>query len=367
MNKGVFMALVYFAALAGVVALMLFLLSPFLSSIAWAGVLALGAYPIRTWCCRRCRGRQNLGAFLATAVVTLIIVVPLLVILVLFASQATQVVGALQQAEASGHIPGREEILANPHVAELMTKLEPYLKGVDLKPVLFNAMKAVTALLVGTSKKFVLGAIAALFKFFIMIAVLFFAFRDGQKMTTAFWEMVPLKQEDKAVIVGAVRRVVSAVLYGIVLTCIVQGILGGVGFAIVGLPSPVFFGAVMVITAFIPVVGTALVWVPGALYLLAMGEMGKAAILALWGLAVVSSIDNFIRPYFISGKSKVPLLVVLLGVLGGLATMGFLGIIVGPLLFTVSLEVFQVYRREIFPGLMPSSDAGAKGAGEPPD
>jgi len=361
MNKGVFMALVYFSALAAVVVLMVLLLSPFLSSLAWAGVIALGAYPLRNWCCRRCRGKENLGAFVATAVVTLLIVIPLVVLMVLFASQATEVVVALQKYASTGHIPGRQELLSNPTIAAVMHKLDPYVSNLDLKPTLLNAMNGLAGIFMGASKKFLVGAFGAVFKFFIMVAVLFFAFRDGHKMTTAFWDIVPLKDEDKAIINDAVRRVVSAVLYGIVLTCIVQGILGGIGFAIVGLPSPAFFGAVMVVAAFIPVVGTALVWVPGALYLMAMGEYGKAAILAIWCIAVVSSIDNFIRPYFISGRSRMPLLVILLGVLGGLATIGFLGIIVGPLMFTIALEVFRVYRTEIFPSL-----SEARPAGEPP-
>ena len=148
-------------------------------------------------------------------------------------------------------------------------------------------------------------------------------------------------------------------MYGIVLTCIVQGILGGIGFAIAGVPSPVFFGAVMIVCAFIPLVGTALVWVPAALYLLATDHVGKGLFLVVWGVLVISSIDNFIRPFFISGKAKIPLLVILLGVLGGLATMGFLGVIVGPLLFAVSLELARVYRTDIIANIMADPEKAA--------
>jgi predicted PurR-regulated permease PerM len=350
MNKGVFFALLYFSGLVCVVALMALLLYPFLSSMAWAGFIALATYPLHRRLVKLSRGHENVAAALTTTVVMLAIVIPMGIIAVAFAGQATHVFVALQKFAASGHIPGREELLNHPTVIQL-TERFPVLKEIELQPVLVSAMKVMSGIAVGASKAVVINVFAGIFKFFIMVAVLFFAFRDGEKIASAFWDIVPFKETDKHVLQDTVKRVVNAVMYGIVLTCIVQGILGGVGFAIVGLPSPVFFGVVMIITAFIPVVGTALVWVPGALYLLATGQPGKALILTLWCIAVVSSIDNFIRPYFISTRSKIPLLVILLGVLGGLASMGFLGIIVGPLLFTISLELFRVYREDISPSL----------------
>jgi len=350
MNKGVFFALVYFSLLVAVVVVMFMLLWPFLSSMAWAGVIALAMYPLYRWFLRHSRGRENLAAALATTTVMLIIVVPLVVVAILFISQATQVLVTLQKLTAEGHIPGREEILQNPYVVHLIQKY-PSLAELDFTPILLGAMNTVSSIVVGASKVLVLNVLTGLFKLFLMVAILFFAFRDGHKIAVAFWDIVPFKESDKVILEGTVRRVVHAVLYGVVLTFIIQGILGGIGFAIVGIPSPVFFGAVMIICAFIPVVGTAIVWVPACLWLLVEGYPGKALILALWGVCIISSIDNFVRPYFISTRSNIPLLVILLGVLGGLASMGFLGIIVGPLLFTVSLELFRVYREEISPTL----------------
>jgi predicted PurR-regulated permease PerM len=356
MDRKVFFALVYFAALAGILVVMAMLLWPFMSSIAWAGVIALAAYPLHRLFLRLFKGRETMAAIFSTAVVVLTVAVPLLILAILFAGEAANVLSVIQQSTAAGHVPGRQEVLANPTVAQLMERLQPYLTNVDLKPILLSAMKAVSTVAVGASKAILLNTLAFIIKFFIMVAVLFFAFRDGKAMTEAFWEVMPLKQADKAVLLDTVRRVVSAVLYGIVLTCVVQGILGGVGFALAGLPSPIFFGAIMIICAFIPLIGTALVWVPGVLYLLAVGSYGKAIFLTVWGAAVISSIDNFVRPFFISGKAKIPLLVILLGVLGGLATMGFLGLIVGPLLFAIALDLFRVYRTEIFTHLKPDLD-----------
>lgn len=365
MDRRVFFALVYFFALAGVFGLMVYLLWPFLSSLAWAGVFAVAAQPLHRLFLRLTRNRRNAASLLSTLTVVLTVALPLLVLALLFAGEAVNVVAVLQKASVEGRIPGRDAVLANPTVAAYLERLKPYLAGMDLQAAVLSAMKGLSALAVGASKAVLVNTFGFIIKFFVMVATLFFGFRDGVAVTAAFWDVVPLKEQDKAVLRGTVKRVVHAVLYGIVLTCVVQGILGGVGFALVGLPSPVFFGAVMVVCAFIPIVGTALVWVPGALYLMAVGDYGKALLLAIWGAAVISSIDNFIRPFFISGKAKIPILVILLGVLGGLASMGFLGIIVGPLLFAVALELFRVYRTEIFSQLRPDlAEAGEPPSGE---
>ncbi len=371
MNKELFLTLLYLLGLVAVVALTVLLLWPFLSALAWAGVLALAARPLYRRYLRWCRGRGNVASFLATATVVLIIVLPFILLAVLFAGEAAQVIIALEEYASTGRVPGMDAALGNPKVQSFLEWAQPYIRDLDLKPILLAAMKTASTVAVGLSKTLFKNFFVAILKFFVMVAVLFFAFRDGEAITQAFWEAIPLKRCDKEIIASAVRRVVYAVLYGIILTCVIQGGLGGVGFAIAGLPSPVFFGAVMVVFAFIPLVGTALIWVPGVLYLFVAGQYGKALFLTIWGMAVVSSIDNLIRPYFISTRARMPLLVILLGVLGGLASLGFLGIIVGPLFFTVALEIFRVYRTDIFPRLRegqpdaeePCPDAGVPGPG----
>lgn len=348
MDRKVFFSLVYFAALLAVLYVVFKVLSPFLAPLAWAAVVAVAAHPIHRRWLKLVRGRKTLAALASTTTVLLVVVVPLMVIAVLFMSQAASVFEFIQRSSATGHIPGREEVLNNPVVARFLEQLSPYLAGVDLKPILLSAMQGASAMAVNASKAVLINTLAFTVKFFVMVALLFFFFRDGEGMVARFWEMVPLKQGDKTILASTVDRVVSAVLYGIVLTCVVQGVLGGIGFAIAGLPSAVFFGAVMIVCSFIPLIGAALIWIPGALYLFSTGHAGSGIFLVIWCVIMVSSIDNVIRPFFISGKAKIPLLVILLGVLGGLVTMGFLGVVVGPLVLAISLEIARVYRTDIF-------------------
>lgn len=366
MDRGVFFALVNFAALALVVALMVTLLSPFLPSLVWGAVLAFAAFPvhrrIRAWV----KGRKNLAAFLSTALVVLLVAVPLVFAVTALARQSASIVGRIQDAAEAGKIPDKEHILLTPQVVEILKRVEPYVGTVDPKPALDAGMKALSGTALALSTRVFKNAVAFLFQFFIMVIVVFYSFRDGEEATRNFWSVVPLKREDKDKLKDVFDRVVEAVLYGVILACLAQGVLGGVAFAIAGLPSPVFFGALMALCAFIPVVGTALVWVPTALYLAATGRYGMALFMAICGGLVISGVDNIIRPLFISNRSHISLFVVALGVIGGLLTFGFLGIIVGPLLFALALELFRIYREGIFPGRrVPGRESRSEGsAGE---
>jgi predicted PurR-regulated permease PerM len=349
MDRGVFFALVNFTALALVVALMVTLLSPFLPSLVWGAVLAFAAFPvhrrIRAWS----KGRKNLSAFLSTALVVLLAAGPMAFAATALARQSASLMGRIQDAAQAGKIPDKDHILLNPRVADALKRVEPYMGRVDPKPALEAGMKALSGAALALSTRVFKNAVGFLFQFFIMIIVVFYAFRDGEEANRNFWSVVPLKRDDKDKLKDLLHRVVEAVLYGVVLACLVQGILGGIGFAIAGLPSPVFFGAVMAFCAFIPVVGTALVWVPTAIYLAVSGRYGMALFMAIWGGLVVAGVDNIIRPLFISGRSHISLFVVALGVIGGLLTFGFLGVIVGPLLFATALELFRIYREGVFP------------------
>lgn len=347
MDRGVFFALLYFAGVVVVAGFMLMLLWPFLASIAWAGVFALAAHPIHRRFVKWTGDRKNLAAFLSTTLVVLLIATPLVVLLILFAGEAVGVLTTVQASIAQGKLPGVDQALANPAIAKLLERVRPLLQGTDIQATVIAGLKAASGLAVQLSKTALTNLFLTTMKFFVMAIVLFFAFRDGAKIVAEGWAGVPLKPRDKSIIEDTVKRVVTAVLYGIVLTCVLQGILGGIGFAIVGLPSPIFFGAIMILAAFIPILGAAIVWVPAVLYLFATGDATKALILTVWCILVVSSIDNVVRPFFISGKAKIPIIVVALGVLGGLISFGFLGIILGPLAFCLALELFRIYKEDL--------------------
>jgi predicted PurR-regulated permease PerM len=141
--------------------------------------------------------------------------------------------------------------------------------------------------------------------------------------------------------------VTKAVVKGVGLTCMAQGVLAGLGFWIAGIPSALLFGVVMAFTGLIPVVGTAIVWVPAVLYLMFTGKASWGVGLLLWCVLVVGNIDNVLRPLLIGGKAGMPLPLLLVGILGGLFAYGLKGLIIGPLTLTVLLFVLEEYHREV--------------------
>jgi predicted PurR-regulated permease PerM len=143
--------------------------------------------------------------------------------------------------------------------------------------------------------------------------------------------------------------VTRAVFMGIGLTALVQGFLLGVGFAIAGLPSPLVFGVLGALFALVPVVGTAIIWVPATLWLMLQGEPGYALFIAGWGIIAVGSVDNFLRPILISGRVEVPTLAVFIGVMGGLSAFGFVGLFLGPIVLGLLVALFRFTTEALAP------------------
>ncbi len=191
-----------------------------------------------------------------------------------------------------------------------------------------------------------MGALGTAVSFVLMLFVLFFVLRDGPAVAQQVVRMLPIEDRRRARLWQHLTDVTRAVFLGIGLTALVQGILVGIGFWIAGLPSPLVFGVVATLVALIPMVGSALIWVPGVLFLAARGEYGHAIFLAVWGAVVVGMVDNFLRPMLISGRADVPTLAVFVGVMGGLAAFGFIGLFLGPIVLGLLVALFRYESEE---------------------
>jgi predicted PurR-regulated permease PerM len=186
-----------------------------------------------------------------------------------------------------------------------------------------------------------LGAIGTLVSLMLALFVLFFVLRDGPRFARAVVRMLPIEPALRGKLSRHLIDVTRAVFMGIGLTALVQGTLLGIGFAIAGLPSPLVFGVLGVLFALVPVVGTAVVWVPATIWLLIQGESGYALFMAGWGVIVVGGVDNFLRPMLISGRVEVPTLAVFIGVMGGLSAFGVIGLFLGPIVLGLLVALFR--------------------------
>lgn len=325
-------------ALGGLLLLGFIVVTPFLVPVVWAAVLAYASWPlaskIRYWC----KNRDTLAASLSTALAALTLFLPLIWLIWLAQQELSNAYPALQAFLANP--PPVPEALRNlPWVGDWLAYQQSAL--VANPQGLTSVIKAwfaahtndLTALAGGVGKNMV--------KLIFVIMILFFFYRDGARIVRELRHV--LERHIGVKVHGymhAVATTARAVVYGVLLTALVQGVFAGLGYWIAGLGSPVIFGVLTMILALIPF-GTPLAWGTAGLWLLLQGETSSAIGVWIWGAAVVSQIDNFLRPLFISSVSPIPFLFVLFGVLGGLLAFGLVGLFVGPIVLAVIWAVWR--------------------------
>ena len=314
-------------------------LRPFLASVVWAMILGFTSCPLF----ERLRGRlprhPNAAALLMTLALAMAFMLPLLWLGVLLRNELVRAL-----SEAGAHLAGAALHVpkALSEVPVLGTLLQDLLRDATSEQVAARlrasawsaqAAEQAVALLGGAGRN------AAKFGFALL--TLFFVYRDGERglrqAQAVFRHLLGARVDGY---LRAAADMTRAVLWGLLVTALVQGLFAGLGYWWAGLPSPVLLAAVTSLFALAPY-GTPMVWGPAALWLLAQGHLGAGAGLLLWGLLVVSWVDNLVRPLVISGTTRVPFLLVVFGVLGGLAAFGLVGLFLGPVLLAVLLAVWR--------------------------
>jgi len=210
--------------------------------------------------------------------------------------------------------------------------------------------------LVGISAKILGDATSFLMDFFLMLFVLFFLLRDHDKIISAMRHILPLSRSQEDKLLDEIEQVSKSAVMGSFLTAIAQGVAGGLGMWLAGFPG-LFWGTMMGFASFIPVVGTALIWIPAAIYLYVTGDTTWAIFLTVWSVAIVGSIDNLLRPLLMqgSGNAGMSTLMIFFSLLGGLHLFGLIGLIYGPLIFAITMVLFNIYEEE-FQGFLDQQD-----------
>jgi predicted PurR-regulated permease PerM len=317
-------------------------LRPFAMSIAWASILAFLMFPLQIRLTRRLKGRTTVAAAILTALTPIAIFTPLALLALAFIQQLGALGSALQHNPALFDASSWLDPAQHPRVAAaaawLSTRFD--LQVSDMSQYLRQGVQQWAGTLAKSGGHVVLNVAGMLLRFFLMLFVLFFILRDGPTVFARLSALLPLSGEKRDVLFTRLGKVLRAVVYGCGLTALAQGTLVTIGFAIAGLSGPIVFGVLAAVLALLPFGGAALVWVPGMLYLFSAGKFGLAVFLLVWGL-IVSTADNFIRPVIISRYTPVPVLLVFLGVIGGVAAFGPIGFIIGPLILVLATELLR--------------------------
>ncbi len=198
------------------------------------------------------------------------------------------------------------------------------------------------------------GAVAVVVQMALVVFTTFFMLKDARPIRTSLYEMVPIENRRLRELFVRTRDVIRASVYGTLLLAVIQGGLGGLAFLVLGLPSPFLWGLVMTLASIVPVLGAFVVWVPAAVHLVIAGEVWKALALAAWGTVVIGMADNVLRPVLVGNRTRMHELLVFFGVLGGIKAFGALGVVIGPVIFAVTLALVQALREVGAPEPLPA-------------
>jgi predicted PurR-regulated permease PerM len=326
--------------LVGIAALCALILAPFLTPIVWAAILAYASWPLYLRLRRLLHGYRTVAALLMTLLLGCAVVVPVLWILVLVQGELFNAYQLVSKYLARGPPTLPDFVL---HIPWLGQKIQDTLNRYASDPA--QLTQQLSGWLLGWSSQLgrIMGELGRnLVNLTLALLTLFFFYRDGDTIAQQADAVVEGFFADRLnPYVVTAGKMMRAVVYGLLITAITQGVLAGFGYWVVGLGAPVLLGALTGILSIVPLVGTAMVWVPVGIYLMTIGSIGKGIIMLVWGAVLVHPADQVLRPILISNATHVPFIIVMFGALGGLDAFGLVGLLIGPVLLAIGLAIWR--------------------------
>ncbi|RPI51899.1 MAG: AI-2E family transporter [Acidobacteria bacterium] len=329
---------IFLGATALIVYACLLILKPFLDVIAWSAVLAIAFYPVHQRLVRK-TGRVALSAFVCSVLVVGALLIPLMFITGLAINQLMHLRDYLQETFKEGFSLGATEPLRSTFEWTSRRLGFDFTQFGDWIAQHANELGRVIA---EHSLTIAANVTSLVVSILFTIFAMFLLFRDGERLVALIPDLLPFDRARSEAMLLHIREVIYGSVYGVVVVALMQGGLCGVMFWILGIPSAALWGMTTVLTSVLPLVGAAVVWVPGTVYLLAVGRWPQAIVLAVWGTFVISGVDNFLRPKLIGDRIGLSELVMFFAILGGLQVFGVLGIVLGPVLFAIATSILEL-------------------------
>ncbi|WP_108946633.1 AI-2E family transporter [Shewanella halifaxensis] len=323
------------------------LVSPYLGSIILAAIVALLVLPLHAKIESYMPAKPNLASVVSCTLVTVVVLLPLLFVTIAIMNEGINFMGNAYDWLTNG---GAKAFLSHPYIQSGISLLNKWLPFESLKVDELVQQAAVKVTQLSSSflsaSTGLLGDVAnTVLSFSLMLFVLFFFLRDQQTIVSSIRHIIPLSRSQEEMIFNEVKVVAKSAVFGAFLTALAQGALGGIAMAMAGF-SGLFWGSMMAFASFIPFVGTAMIWLPASIYLFITGDWQWALFLIAWGVLVIGSIDNFLRPWLMQGSTGMSTLLLFFSLLGGLQLFGLIGLIYGPIIFAVTLVLARLYEIE---------------------
>lgn len=354
-EDGFFLALVILVSIAFAL-----VIQPFFAAILWAVVAAILFAPLNDRLRARLNGGRNRAASLTLLLIVLLVIVPAIVLAVALIQEGTFVYNRIQSGDIDfadifeqfrASLPGWATGLLDRSGLTNLNAVQEMLDG---------SLRASFRTLAGQALQIGQGAFSFLVALSVMLYLTFFMLRDGESLARRVSEAAPLRWQAREALVQQFVVVVRAMIKGSIVVAIVQGLIGGLVFWMLGISGALLWGVMMGFFSLLPAIGTGLVWVPVALYLVVSGALLKAAILIFSGLFIIGLVDNLLRPALVGRETRIPDYVVLISTLGGIELFGFSGLIVGPMIAALFISVWNIAGRMRVPSPEPAG-TGAPG------
>lgn len=342
----------YFLLACLLVALYFFfvLLGPFSTVLVFAAVLATAFYPVYRSLNKYIK-YEAISSLITCILITLLIVIPFIVLIFLLAGETVNMYVFLQHKLSQGFLDPLLQWQHRGPIFDWFNRVFPDFdpSGWDIPGQITSIAKGISGFLISQTQNFVTGIFGFIVHFLIMIFTMFYFLKDGGLIVEKIMALSPLPEPYEKKLFRRLKVMTNATLYGTFFTAIVQGLLGGIGFALAGIREPVLWGTVMAFFALAPYVGTAFVWFPAVIILFFTGNVGTGIFLLIWSLFLVSAIDNLLLPYLIGSSAKTYSLLTFLCVIGGIYAWGFPGVVLGPLVLTLLIAMSEMYEEEYRP------------------
>jgi len=349
--------IIFFALIALVVLYETFvILEPFLAPIMLGAVLVVVTFPVFRRVRERMHGHANRAATVMLFLITFVILLPSVLIIILLVQEANVVVKHLQSGDFERAMQRLDIGQRMPWLKRVAPNFDP--AAISPAHVIIPVVQKAPAWVAEHGAAVIGGIAGVVIGLGLILLSAFFFYVEGETIVAEAQALSPLPTRYNQQFAENFKGVIDATFRGQVITSLTQGIFIGIGLAIAGVPGAILWGAVATVLSLLPIVGSAAVWIPAALYLYITASMGERSyfgviFLTIWGVVVVPIIEHVVRPWAMKGKMQLPAIPLLVSVLGGMEAFGFVGLVIGPLVFSLLMSIIDIYKRSFS---IPSSE-----------
>ncbi len=358
MNRHSLSIALFLAVAAAIIFLFYKLLAPFFAPLMWATVFAILFHPLYKRVLTRVK-RPGLASLILLVLIIVVIIGPVVLLSVLLVEQAASTVQQVAEMRQNGELDRLWSRIA-PWWNDLVARLSPYVdvQQLDLRAISENAVSWVGGFFVHQTSWIIANVSKFVFYFLLMLFTLYYLLKDGVALVERISALMPLERSRTNTMVKELHSIINSTMISGIIIALIQGTLGGIMFALVGIDSALFWGAIMAFLSVIPLIGAFIIYIPAGIILIINGNTVEGFIIIGVGSLIVSQIDNFLRPYMVAGGTKMHPLMLFLSMTGGIALMGLEGLIAGPLIAAAFVTILEVFEFETSPwnGKNDSSD-----------